>query len=63
MQIMPKTASYTAKKYDIDYQGAEELFVVGKNIEIGSRYLSSLMETYEGNRYLPLVLTMLVHTV
>ncbi|GAM77148.1 soluble lytic murein transglycosylase precursor [Vibrio ishigakensis] len=50
MQIMPKTASYTAKKYDIDYQGAEELFVVGKNIEIGSRYLSSLMETYEGNR-------------
>ncbi|WP_261816708.1 murein transglycosylase [Vibrio gallicus] len=50
MQIMPKTASHTAKVYDLDYQGANDLFTVEKNIEVGSRYLSSLMEDYNGNR-------------
>ncbi|GAB7219309.1 transglycosylase SLT domain-containing protein [Vibrio comitans] len=52
MQIMPKTASYTAKKYDIDYAGADELFEVNKNIEIGSQYLAGLLGDYQGNRIL-----------
>ncbi|OBT07281.1 lytic murein transglycosylase [Vibrio sp. UCD-FRSSP16_10] len=52
MQIMPKTASSTAKHYDIEYSGADELFDVSKNIEIGSRYLSGLLDDYDGNRVL-----------
>ena len=50
MQIMPTTAQYTAKKYDINYAGAEELYDVGKNIEIGSHYLKGLLNQYDDNR-------------
>lgn len=50
MQIMPRTAKYTAKKYKLDYSGASDLYDVGKNIEIGSKYLNSLMEQYDQNR-------------
>lgn len=50
MQIMPATASYTAKKYQISYNGADDLFEVGKNIEIGSHYLNGLLEKYDNNR-------------
>lgn len=50
MQIMPKTASYTAKKHDISYRGSSQLNIVGKNIEIGSNYLNELLEQYDGNR-------------
>ncbi|WP_136486302.1 murein transglycosylase [Vibrio sp. H11] len=50
MQIMPATASYTAKKYQISYNGADDLFEVGKNIEIGSHYLNGLLERYDNNR-------------
>lgn len=50
MQIMPTTAKYTAKKFNLDYNGAGDLYDVGKNIEIGSRYLNSLMEQYDNNR-------------
>ncbi|CAH0527035.1 murein transglycosylase [Vibrio hippocampi] len=50
MQIMPKTARYTAKKHNISYQGASQLYSVGKNIEIGSNYLNDLLQQYEGNR-------------
>ncbi|MFA0077110.1 transglycosylase SLT domain-containing protein [Vibrio artabrorum] len=52
MQIMPKTAQYTANKYKIKYQGSEELYDVGKNIEIGSYYLESLLSQYDNNRIL-----------
>lgn len=50
MQIMPKTAKYTANKFQIEYDGAHELYEVGKNIEIGSHYLNSLLEQYDENR-------------
>jgi len=50
MQIMPKTAKYTAKKYKLKYQGSSELYDVSKNIEIGSQYLESLLEQYDNNR-------------
>ncbi|WP_418113925.1 murein transglycosylase [Vibrio scophthalmi] len=50
MQIMPATAKYTARKYDLGYAGVDDLYKVGKNIEIGSRYLQSLLEKYDNNR-------------
>ncbi|MPW36792.1 murein transglycosylase [Vibrio sp. B1Z05] len=52
MQIMPKTAAATAKHYNIEYSGADELFDVSKNIEIGSQYLAGLLDDYNGNRVL-----------
>ncbi|MBR9788437.1 MAG: transglycosylase SLT domain-containing protein [Vibrionaceae bacterium] len=50
MQIMPETAKYTARKYKLKYQGTQELYNVGKNIEIGSHYLQGLLEDYDNNR-------------
>lgn len=50
MQIMPTTAKYTAKKFKLNYKGASELYDVKKNIEIGSRYLNSLLNQYDNNR-------------
>lgn len=50
MQIMPSTAKYTARKYELSYQGSHDLYQVGKNIEIGSRYLQSLLDKYDNNR-------------
>ena len=50
MQIMPSTAKYTARKYDLSYNGVDELYQAGKNIEIGSRYLQSLLDKYDNNR-------------
>ncbi|WP_417877983.1 murein transglycosylase [Vibrio sp.] len=50
MQIMPQTAKYTARKYKLKYQGSQELYNVGKNIEIGSHYLQGLLEDYDNNR-------------
>ncbi|NAW70236.1 transglycosylase SLT domain-containing protein [Vibrio sp. V27_P1S3P104] len=52
MQIMPSTARYTAKKYQLNYEDADELYQVGKNIEIGSHYLNGLLERYDNNRIL-----------
>ncbi|EEY39286.1 transglycosylase SLT domain-containing protein [Vibrio mimicus] len=52
MQIMPDTARYTARKYQLSYSNPDELYQVGKNIEIGSRYLGSLLERYDQNRIL-----------
>uniref|UniRef100_UPI000A8C3300 lytic transglycosylase domain-containing protein n=1 Tax=Vibrio anguillarum TaxID=55601 RepID=UPI000A8C3300 len=50
MQIMPSTAKYTAKKYQLTYNDEQELYEVGKNIEIGSHYLNGLLEQYSDNR-------------
>lgn len=50
MQIMPSTAKYTARKYEISYSGSDDLYEVGKNIEIGSHYLKGLLEQYDNNR-------------
>lgn len=50
MQIMPATARYTAQKYQLSYQGPQQLYHVGKNIEIGSFYLKDLLDRYDNNR-------------
>ncbi|UPQ87523.1 murein transglycosylase [Vibrio sinaloensis] len=50
MQIMPSTAKYTARKYKLSYQSSDDLYQVGKNIEIGSHYFNSLLEQYDNNR-------------
>lgn len=51
MQIMPATAKYTAKKIDYDkYEGVDSLNDVNVNIHIGSNYLKSLLDDYDGNR-------------
>lgn len=50
MQIMPSTAKYTARKYKLTYQGTQDLYEVGKNIEIGSHYLDGLLKQYDNNR-------------
>ncbi len=50
MQIMPATAKYTARKYKLSYEGSQDLYNVGKNIEIGSHYLQGLMQDYDNNR-------------
>lgn len=50
MQIMPATARHTESKYQLDYSNAKQLYDVGKNIEIGSRYFESLMNRYDDNR-------------
>ncbi|MEH0666985.1 murein transglycosylase [Vibrio scophthalmi] len=52
MQIMPSTAKYTARKYQLTYQGSADLYEVGKNIEIGSHYLKGLLDDYDHNRIL-----------
>lgn len=43
MQLMPRTAQYIAKKYDIDYL---DLYDIESNIEIGVAYLSHLKRKY-----------------
>ncbi|NOH69844.1 murein transglycosylase [Vibrio pectenicida] len=50
MQIMPSTAKYTARKYQLMYRSSKDLYEVGKNIEIGSHYLKGLLERYDNNR-------------
>ncbi|MDD9194664.1 transglycosylase SLT domain-containing protein [Aliivibrio sp. S3MY1] len=50
MQVLPSTARYITDKYDISYQQRSELLDVEKNIEIGSRYLSHLLNRYDQNR-------------
>lgn len=47
---MPATAKYTAKKYQLTYSGVDDLYQVGKNIEIGSHYLNGLLAQYDNNR-------------
>ncbi|MDW6092016.1 transglycosylase SLT domain-containing protein [Vibrio rhizosphaerae] len=52
MQIMPSTARHVAKKYQLQYHSARDLFNVEKNIELGSQYLHELLTRYDGNRIL-----------
>lgn len=50
MQIMPATATHTARLFNIPYSGAHQLVQPNKNIEIGSQYFASLMDDYNNNR-------------
>ena len=49
MQLMPATASFTAKLIKSPFKGNSELLDVNRNIELGSAYLKHLTDQYAGN--------------
>jgi soluble lytic murein transglycosylase len=49
MQLMPATAKQTAKKFEIDYSGVDQLFDPRTNVELGTAYLAEMLETFNGN--------------
>jgi len=49
MQLMPATASFTAKLIKLPFKGNSELLDVNRNIELGSAYLKHLADQYAGN--------------
>lgn len=49
MQLMPATASFTAKLIKLPYKGTAELLDVDRNIELGSAYLKHLVDQYAGH--------------
>jgi len=51
MQLMPRTARYTAKKAGIKYRKSD-LFKADTNIQLGSFYITELLNRYKGNRIL-----------
>lgn len=52
MQLMPKTAEYTAKLTGIQHYKTKDLLKPEHNMLLGSHYLNYLLEKYEGNRIL-----------
>lgn len=54
MQLMPGTARDVARKVGINLKNSEAVLDPAINIELGSRYLASLMERYGDNRILAL---------
>lgn len=52
MQLMPATASFTAKLIKSPFKGNSELLDVNRNIELGSAYLKHLADQYGGNAVL-----------
>ena len=48
MQLMPKTAAFVAKKFNIEFDN--NLFDAQKNIEIGCRYLRYLFDKFKDKR-------------
>ncbi len=51
MQILPRTARYTARKAGIPHK-KKDLMVPEHNIELGSHYISDLLKQYSNNRIL-----------
>lgn len=49
MQMMPQTAKYVSKKYDIKLNNILELSTPKMNIEIGQKYAKLLINTANGN--------------
>lgn len=47
MQLLPSTAEDTARKLKIGYNGKEDLYNPEVNINIGTKYFSSLYEKYQ----------------
>lgn len=47
MQILPSTANWICKKYNIEYQNENTLFDPQKNILIGCQYLQYLMQKFD----------------
>ena len=52
VQVMPSTAKNTAKKLGIKYNKKKLLNDVDYNIHIGSKYLNSLIDYYDGSKIL-----------
>lgn len=51
MQLMPTTAKETAKKAGLVYK-PQDLLQADKNLNLGSRYLNQLLNSFSGNRIL-----------
>lgn len=47
MQVMPATASQTAKKHKLPYSGKSDLHVPETNITIGTHYLDDLLKRFD----------------
>jgi soluble lytic murein transglycosylase len=52
MQLMPATATQTARQINFRYSGSRQLFRPEVNIRLGSAYLQGLMDQYDHQRYL-----------
>ncbi|MBM7060951.1 transglycosylase SLT domain-containing protein [Pseudomonas sp. UL073] len=52
MQLMPATASHTAKKFGISLGSPQQVLVPEKNIQLGAAYLSQVHGQFNGNRVL-----------
>ncbi len=52
MQLMPKTAQYTAKKAGVLHSNSKSLLQAEHNMLLGGHYLSYLLNRFEGNRIL-----------
>ncbi|WP_414502887.1 transglycosylase SLT domain-containing protein [Zymobacter sp. IVIA_5232.4 C2] len=50
MQLMPATAKHVSRKEGIPYAGVSDLNDPDTNIALGSAYLRSLLDRYQGNR-------------
>ena len=51
MQLMPRTAKQTASKAGVTYK-QRDLYTPAKNIELGSFYITELLQQFNGNRVL-----------
>lgn len=52
MQLMPKTAKFTAQKVGIKHARTQQLLDAEHNMRLGSQYLNYLLEKFNGNRIL-----------
>jgi soluble lytic murein transglycosylase len=52
MQLMPKTALYTAQKSGIKHANNQDLLKAEHNMRLGGLYLNYLLQTFNGNRIL-----------
>ena len=52
LQVMPRTARITARKYGIPYKRSRELLDPATNVRIGSFYLGEMLERFDRNRVL-----------
>ncbi|NVK41317.1 MAG: transglycosylase SLT domain-containing protein [Oceanospirillaceae bacterium] len=50
MQLMPKTASLTAKRFQVPYRSSAQLYDPSTNISLGTAYLAQMLERFNGNR-------------
>ena len=52
MQLMPNTASHTARKIRMRYAGSQSLYQPSTNIKLGSTYLKQLLTQFDQNKIL-----------